>query len=110
MRVVVVGASGNVGTAVVRALAAEPAVEEIVGLSRRVPELELPKTRWMAADITRSDLVPVFRGSAAVIHLAWLIQPSRDESVTKATNVDGSRRVFEAAATAAVPRIVYASS
>jgi len=110
MRVTVIGATGNAGTAVMRALAADPAVEELVGVARRIPALELPKTRWAQADVSRSDLVPLLRGSDAVIHLAWLIQPSRDEPVTRATNVEGSRRVFEAAARAAVPRIVYASS
>ena len=50
------------------------------------------------------------RGADAVVHLAWLIQPSRDESLTHAVNVDGSRRVFEATARAGVPALVYASS
>jgi UDP-glucose 4-epimerase len=44
------------------------------------------------------------------VHLAWLIQPSRDESVTHATNVEGSQRVFEAVGAARVPALVYASS
>jgi nucleoside-diphosphate-sugar epimerase len=110
MRVTVIGATGNVGTALMRRLAAEPQVTELIGVARRRPELSLPKTRWETADITRTDLVPLLRGSDAVVHLAWLIQPSRHETVTRATNVDGSRRVFEAAAKAAVPRIVYASS
>jgi uncharacterized protein YbjT (DUF2867 family) len=37
MRIVVTGATGNVGTSVVQALADDPAVEEIVGLARGVP-------------------------------------------------------------------------
>jgi nucleoside-diphosphate-sugar epimerase len=110
MRVTIVGATGNVGTALVRALEAEPAVTEIVGVARRLPSLRSPKVRWVEADITRTDLVEVFRGSDAVVHLAWLIQPSRNEAVTRETNVEGSRRVFEAAARAAVPAIVHASS
>jgi UDP-glucose 4-epimerase len=110
MRVVVTGATGNVGTALLRSLAAEPAVDEVVGLARRLPEASFAKTRFVEADVTRTDLVGLFRGADAVVHLAWLIQPSRDESVTRATNVDGSRRVFDAVARAAVPRLVYASS
>jgi nucleoside-diphosphate-sugar epimerase len=110
MRIVVTGATGNVGTSVVQALSADPDVSEIVGLARRLPRLEVSKLRWERADITRADLVPAFRGADAVIHLAWLIQPSRDEAVTRATNVDGSRRVFEAVAEAGVPAVVYASS
>jgi len=110
MRVVVVGASGNVGTSTLAALGDAPAVEEIVALARRRPQLELPKARWAEADVTRDDLVERFRGAACVIHLAWLIQPSRVTEVTTKTNVDGSRRVFAAVAEAKVPALVYASS
>jgi nucleoside-diphosphate-sugar epimerase len=69
-----------------------------------------PKTEWAQADISRDDLAPLFEGADAVVHLAWLIQPSRDESVTYATNVGGSRRVFHAAGRAGVKALVYASS
>jgi UDP-glucose 4-epimerase len=110
MRVVVVGASGNVGTSLLRSLAAEPAVDSILGLSRRVPDASFPKTDWRAADVSRSALRPLFSGADAVVHLAWLIQPGRDRSLTRAVNVDGSERVFRAAAAAGVPRLVYASS
>jgi UDP-glucose 4-epimerase len=110
MRVVVVGASGNVGTSLLRSLAAEPAVESILGLSRRVPKAEFPKTEWEAADVTRSPLDLLFDGADAVVHLAWLIQPGRDRRLTRAVNVEGSARVFRAAAAAGVPTLVYASS
>jgi UDP-glucose 4-epimerase len=110
MRVVVTGASGNVGTSVLEALGEEPKVKEIVGIARRVPEIEMPKVEWVGADVTEVNLVPFFDGADAVIHLAWAIQPSRDESVTERINVEGSRRVFEAAAGAKVPALVYASS
>jgi nucleoside-diphosphate-sugar epimerase len=110
MRVVVTGASGNVGTSVLEALGREPKVEEIVGLARRVPEVEMPKVRWIGADVTEDDLVPVFAGADAVIHLAWAIQPGRDERVTERINVEGSRRVFDAVARAGVGTVVYASS
>lgn len=110
MRVVVTGATGNVGTSVLRTLADDPAVESIVGVARRRPDLRWTKTTWVAADVTSSDLVPIFRGADAVIHLAWLIQPSRSLTKLRATNVDGSARVFRAVADANVPALVYASS
>jgi nucleoside-diphosphate-sugar epimerase len=110
MRVVITGATGNVGTAVVRALAGEERVHEVVGIARRVPETPAPKTTWARADITQDDLEPLFRGADCVVHLVWLIQPSRDESVTRAVNVDGSARVFDATVRAGVPSLVYASS
>jgi nucleoside-diphosphate-sugar epimerase len=110
MRVVVTGATGNVGTSTLQALTADDRVDSIVGIARRLPELELPKVEWIAADVRSADLVSLFRGADAVIHLAWLIQPSRDEQETESVNVVGSERVFGAAADAGVRRLIYASS
>src|SRR4051812_39193133 len=110
MRVVILGATGNVGTSVLRALEDEPRVDEVVGVARRRPALQLPKVTWRQADVCKDDLAALFAGADAVVHLAWLIQPSRDERITHAVNVEGSARVFAAAGDAGVPRIVYASS
>ncbi len=111
MRIVVVGATGNVGTSVLRSLAGEPRVKSVLGLARRVPRMRFPKTEWGAVDIASArDLAGFFDGADAVVHLAWLIQPGRDHDVLRATNVEGSRRVFRAAADAGVPALVYASS
>src|SRR5918998_6340636 len=97
MRVVITGATGNVGTSTLDALSADPAVESILGLARRRPDLDLPKTEWAEADVVDDDLVPHFRGADVVIHLAWLIQPSRDLRTLRAANVEGTARVFRAA-------------
>jgi len=110
MKVVVTGATGNVGTAVVEALASSPEVEEIVGLARRRPTWSPAKTSWVEADVVSSELTEIFAGADAVIHLAWAIQPSHDGPTLERINVDGSRRVFEAVAEAGVPKLVYASS
>ncbi|HET8820399.1 MAG TPA: NAD-dependent epimerase/dehydratase family protein [Thermoleophilaceae bacterium] len=110
MRVVVVGASGNVGTSVLRSLADEPAVDSILGIARRIPESSFPKTEWRKADIAHTPLRPHFQGADVVVHLAWLIQPGRDKQRLHEVNVDGTARVFRAAAAAGVPAIVYASS
>jgi UDP-glucose 4-epimerase len=110
VRVVVLGATGNAGTAVCRRLGADPEVESIVGVARRLPTASLAKVRWRAADIAEDDLGPIVAGADAVVHLAWLIQPSRRESALRRVNVDGSRRVFEAVGEAGVPALVYASS
>jgi nucleoside-diphosphate-sugar epimerase len=110
MRVVIVGATGNVGTSVLEALADEPSVEDIVGVARRLPKRSFPRTRFVQADVVASDLEPIFTGADAVVHLAWLIQPGRDESLTYAVNVLGSERLLAAAVAAKVPLLVYASS
>ncbi|MGW0732331.1 NAD-dependent epimerase/dehydratase family protein [Streptomyces sp. NPDC002851] len=112
-RIVVTGATGNVGTAVVRALAADEQVSTIVGLARRTPEWEVPKTQWESVDLSRSPgerLTELFRGADVVVHLAWLLQPARDPNVTWQTNVLGTIAVLEAVAAADVPAVVAASS
>jgi nucleoside-diphosphate-sugar epimerase len=110
MRIAVIGATGNVGTSVLQALGADPQVDSILGVARRAPRLVARKVDWAQADITRDDLVPLLRGADVAVHLAWLIQPSRREEVTRAVNVEGSARVFRAVADAGVPALVYASS
>src|SRR3954452_9166902 len=110
MKGVVTGATGNVGIAVLRALEAEERIHEVVGIARRRPALRLGKVTWLEADGGRADLRSHLAGADAVVHLAWLIQPSRDERATHMVNVEGSARVFEAAADAGVGTIVYASS
>jgi UDP-glucose 4-epimerase len=110
MRVVITGATGNVGTSLIGSLLNEDSVEQIVGVARRRPGAELPKVEWKAIDISTDDLDPVFSGADAVVHLAWAIQPSRDLRALSATNVLGSRRVFESVERTGVPSLVYASS
>ena len=106
----VTGATGNVGTSLLRALSEEHQVESVVGIARRTPGLSIPKVRWARADVSTSDLTGLFRGADVVVHLAWLIQPSRNHEVLYRTNVLGSRRVFEAIESAGVGTLVYASS
>lgn len=110
MRIVVTGATGNVGTSVLEALGRDARVEQIVGVARRTPAWTPLRTEWVTADVTKDDLGALFAGADVVIHLAWLIQPSRDGALLERVNVHGSRRVFEAAAAAGVGRLVHASS
>jgi nucleoside-diphosphate-sugar epimerase len=110
MRVVVTGASGNVGTSLLRALDGEAAVTSVLGLARRRPELELAKTTWATADVAADDLTGHFRGADVVVHLAWLIQPSHDPFAMWRTNVVGTERVLAAASQVGVGAVVCASS
>ena len=91
MRIVVTGASGNVGTSLLQAVTGDSAIESVVGVSRRRPQLDFPKTEWATADVVQADLVRLFRGADAVVHLAGLIQPARDPFLLRHINVEGSR-------------------
>ncbi|MFG1928411.1 NAD-dependent epimerase/dehydratase family protein [Cryptosporangium sp. NPDC048952] len=114
MRIVVTGASGNVGSAVVRAAVGSGA--EVIGVVRRTPtERAAPAgTQWVRCDIGSLHADAVLRaameGADAVVHLAWAIQPSHDRRLLARTNVLGTTAVIEAAERAGVPHLVHASS
>ncbi|GGK21857.1 NAD-dependent epimerase [Pilimelia terevasa] len=117
MRIVVTGASGNVGSAVLRRLAEEPGYD-VTGIVRRPPlagaGAPYDGVRWRAADLSNPASVPQVAGwldgADAVVHLAWRIQPSHDRTAMRRTNVDGTRHLLDAMATAGVPALLYASS
>ncbi|RSN51672.1 NAD-dependent epimerase [Streptomyces sp. WAC 04229] len=111
-RIVVTGATGNVGTSVVKLLSEDPEVGSVLGLARRIPGWSPERTEWAAVDLAsdRADLSAHFAGADAVVHLAWAFQPTHDPATTWRTNVLGSIRVFEAVAAAGVPALVHASS
>ena len=110
MRVAVVGATGNLGTSLLRSLSMEERVESVLGIARRLPNLRVEKTAWAEADVVTDDLVPHLRGADAVVCLAWIIQPSRDLNKQWMINVEGTMRVAQATSEAGVPAFLYASS
>lgn len=121
MRVGVVGATGNVGTAVLSALHERSEVTSLLGIARRMPEQAAEPyvhADWASIDIGAASspqdaiaqLTEAFTGVDAVIHLAWLIQPNSKRDLLRRVNVEGTRHVAQAAAAAGVRTLVVASS
>lgn len=117
MRVAIVGATGNSGTALIEELASRPEVDSVLGIARRLPEADAEpynQAEWNTTDIQFPDSVEtlkkLFSGVDAVVHLAWLIQPNTKRELLRRVNVDGTRHVLDAAAAAGVERIAVASS
>lgn len=117
MKIVVLGATGNVGTALLRRLHAAPDVTQIVGVSRGGPERSgepYGGVQWHTVDVAAKEstgqLAEILRGADAVVDLVWLIRPNRDVARMHATNVDGLVHVLDAVVLAGVPHVVYASS
>jgi UDP-glucose 4-epimerase len=115
--IAVTGASGNLGTAVLRRLTAPGSgVAEVRGLARRRPPDAEPYAgvRWHEADLGEpageAALARFVDGADAVVHLAWALQPGRRPDDLRRVNVDGTRRVMRAAAAAGVGHVVHMSS
>jgi nucleoside-diphosphate-sugar epimerase len=114
MRIVVTGLSGNVGTALLRRLAAEGG-HEITGVCRREPSGEpYHLARWVTLDLAQDGaeerLREVFDGADAVVHLAWGFQPSHVEEYLDRVGVGGTAAVLAAADAAGVAHLVHVSS
>lgn len=118
MRIAVIGASGNLGSALMRVLADTPEVDSVVGVARRLPAgsaaAAAPAQSWVSVGIgqpgAEQQLSGALSGVDVVVHLAWLLQPSRNVAAQEATNVDGTARMLAAAAAAGVGAVLVASS
>ncbi len=116
MRIVITGASGNMGTALLRRLAADTAEHQIVGICRRPPDRVPPYDRmtWVALDLSdqtaQDNLAPVMARADAVVHLAWGFQPSHDTDYLERLAVGGTSAVLAAADRAGVGHLVHMSS
>lgn len=113
LRVAVTGPTGEIGISAISALEAHPDVAEIVGMARRpfdTAEHGWTKTTYRQGDILDRDAVHALVADAdVVVHLAFIIMGSREESAR--VNLAGTRNVFEAAvAGPRVRRLVYTSS
>ncbi|MGW0162609.1 NAD-dependent epimerase/dehydratase family protein [Mycobacterium sp. NPDC003323] len=115
MRIVITGASGNVGTALLRRLT-ETTDHELVGIVRRPPEPVdvYARVRWHSVDLADSDasagLRPILDGADAVVHLAWGFQPTRNIDYLQRQGVGGTAAVLQAAHAVSVGQLLHMSS
>ncbi|RJR25916.1 MAG: NAD-dependent epimerase/dehydratase family protein [Desulfobacteraceae bacterium] len=112
MRVAVTGVSGYLGRLIARSMDADPEVESILGLDIVEPKTLPHKMAFQKTDVRDADFAGLFRGVDVVYHLAFIVEPPKMISMAEIDeiNIQGSRRVFEGAIAAGVPKIVYSSS
>lgn len=112
MRVVVTGASGYIGSGLVRHLEGREEVERIVAIDVRPPTPSFGSgTQFVRADVAQSmGEMFAHHEVGAVVHLAFVLRPGRDREAVRRVNVGGTRNVLEACKRADVKRVVYLSS
>ena len=110
MRIVLTGASGDFGTAILRRLVTESWVESIVAVSRSPLRVSDPRIETVSLDLASDPVDRVVAGADAVVHCAFVVEEPRDKAAARRVNVDGSARVLRAAADAGVGVCVMTSS
>ncbi|MFC6160173.1 NAD-dependent epimerase/dehydratase family protein [Kribbella jiaozuonensis] len=114
MQIAITGASGSVGSALIRRLQAA-GEHDIVAVARRTPDYAvMDGPRWVSIDLSVPDSGHLLRlavsGADAVVHLAWGFQPSHQVEYLEAVGVGGTQRVLDACAAMDVGQIVHMSS
>jgi UDP-glucose 4-epimerase len=94
----------------VPALIDERGVERVVGLDVREPTRRMPGLEFHLADVLHSELKPLLEDVDVLVHLASVVDPIPDEALMARVNVDGTRRVLDAAAAVGIKKVVRVSS
>lgn len=111
--VVVTGAGGGVGSRVLDRLAGDPRVTKVVALDLapiRVVPARATRVEPHRVDLTRHDLDLFVEGADVVVHLAFEGATERVRGRAARVNVEGTRRLLEAASAAGVPHVVLLSA
>lgn len=108
--VAVTGVSGRAGQRLLRELEADDAVERVVGLDVREPRYRPRSLEFHAVDVGTADLKPLLEDVDVLVHLASRFEPEPDEQVMERVNVEGTRRILDAAAATGIVKTVLVSS
>jgi nucleoside-diphosphate-sugar epimerase len=108
--VAVTGVAGYLGQRLLALFDADPSVERVVGIDVAEPLAGSPKLEFHQMDVQDARLAKTLPGVDVVVHLAFQVDPIRDEERMRLVNVDGSRNVLEAIGATGVRKLVFASS
>lgn len=113
MRVLILGGSGLVGTAVTKLLSDQGYSVTALARDISLPERRMPQADWLQADISKlltpESWLPLLKDVDAVVNCAGALQDSARDNVA-AVQYDAMRALYEAAKVADVTLIVQISA
>ncbi len=116
MKVLLTGAAAHLARPLLPRLLALPGIEQVTGIDLHPSGFSHPRYRERRLDILDPATQALAAEHDALIHLAFVVMRSRlgrrarDRAWMRHINVHGSLSLFQAAATAAVPRVIHLSS
>lgn len=110
LSVAVTGASGLIAARLIEQLCHDPNIERVLGFDVRRPAFSHPKFVFDELDVRDPAMETRLGGIDVLIHLAFIMDPIKDEKTMRDVNVNGSQTVFKAAGRAGVSKVIYTSS
>ena len=110
LTVAVTGAAGYIASRLITHLGADDRVAKIIGFDTREPRVRDPKLIFDRIDIRNPAVANRLAGVDVLVHLAFVMDPIRDEAHMRDVNVNGSQNVLRAAGAQGVTKVVYTSS
>ena len=111
MKYLITGGSGYIGSRLTDLLV-QHEDNEVVNLDIRAPAVPRSRTRFVHMDIRDRGIAALIAEERpdALVHLAFVLNPIRDEHTMYDIDVNGTANVLDAAAAAGVPHLLVASS
>ena len=108
--IVLTGAAGALGRRVAARLETAPDVARVVAIDLVEPDVIPTRMSFRAADLATGELKPLLEDADTVIHLAFGAGPELDDDGTARANIEGTRRLLDAAGAVGVRHVVLLSS
>jgi UDP-glucose 4-epimerase len=111
MKYVITGGSGYIGGRLIDMLTQREDTE-VVNIDLRPPAVPRPRTRFVQMDIRDRGMRSFLESERpdALVHLAFVLNPIRDEHKMYDIDVNGTQNVLDAAAVAGISQLLVASS
>src|SRR4051795_12869964 len=113
VRYLITGGSGYIGGRLTDELSGREETEKIIDVDLRPPPRSWPKHEFVKADIRDRKAIQALlerHEIDALIHLAFVLNPIRDEAKMYDIDVNGTQAVLEAASNAGVKQVIQTSS
>jgi UDP-glucose 4-epimerase len=113
MRILITGGSGYIGSRVMKQLAEQASVQEIINIDLQSPQQSIPKVRTIHQDVSQdfSDLFQRSRGAIDLaIHAAWVVDPLRDAAKQRRICIGGTQNFLAGCRVGNVKQILFVSS
>ena len=113
MRYLITGGSGYIGGRLIDELSQRDETELVVIVDVNAPKRQWPKTQFVKGDVRdRKSIQGLLESHKvdALVHLAFILNPIRDEAMMYDVDVNGTQMVLQAAADAGTQQVLVTSS